>query len=199
MQGFMAGLAIAAPVGPISVLCIGRTLSGGTASGVASGLGAATADGIYASLAAFGLNLVCDFFLHQQVFIRAIGGSFLLYLGIRYFFSRPTGRIGSVQGGSRGTEYASTFLLTLANPPTILFFLALLASLGITRDSSGTSAAGFLVAGVFIGSSVWWVVLSLIVSLFRKKITMERMRWTNRFSGLVLLAFGFWALWGMKG
>jgi len=83
----MVGLAIAAPVGPISVLCIGRTLSGGTASGVASGLGAATADGIYASLAAFGLTLVCDFFLRQEVFIRAIGGSFLLYLGIRYFFS----------------------------------------------------------------------------------------------------------------
>ena len=194
----MVGLAIAAPVGPISVLCIGRTLSSGTGSGMASGLGAATADGIYAALAAFGLALVCDFFLQQQVFIRAIGGSFLLYLGVRYFFSRPRGAISSAQKGSRWADYASTFLLTLANPPTILFFLALFASLGIARDSSGGSAAGLLVAGVFVGSSVWWLILSLIVSLFRKKITIERMRWTNRFSGLILLGFGLWALWEMK-
>jgi threonine/homoserine/homoserine lactone efflux protein len=199
MQGFMVGLAIAAPVGPISVLCIGRTLSGGTGSGMASGLGAATADGIYAALAAFGVALVCDFFLHQQVFIRIIGGSFLLYLGVRYFFSRPRGTIGSAQRGSRWTDYASTFLLTLANPPTILFFLALFASLGIARDSSGDSAAGLLVAGVFIGSSVWWLILSLVVSALRRKITIERMRWTNRFSGLILQGFGLWALWEIKG
>jgi threonine/homoserine/homoserine lactone efflux protein len=198
MQGFMVGLAIAAPVGPISVLCIGRTLSGGAGSGMASGLGAATADAIYAGAAAFGLTLVCDFFLHQQVFIRAVGGSFLFYLGIRYFFSRPTGGIGSARGGTRWANYASTFLLTLANPPTILFFLALFAGLGIAKDSPGGSAAGLLVAGVFIGSSVWWLILSLFVSLFRKKVTMERMRWTNRFSGLILLGFGFWAIWGMK-
>lgn len=192
-------MAVAAPVGPISVLCIGRTLSGGVGSGMASGLGAATADGIYAALAAFSLSMVYDFFLRQQVFIRAIGGSFLLCLGVRYFFSRPRGAIGSAQRGSRWADSASTFFLTLANPPTILFFLALFASLGTGRDSSGGSAAGLLVAGVFIGSSVWWLILSLLVSAFRKKITIERMRWTNRFSGLILLGFGLWALWEMKG
>jgi threonine/homoserine/homoserine lactone efflux protein len=192
LRGLVIGFSIAAPVGPIGVLCIRRTLQGGRRLGLISGLGAATADAVYGSLAAFGVSLVVSLLTQQQFILRVIGGIFLCYLGIRaLFFSRPTNLTANTASTSSLMQgYASTFLLTLTNPMTILSFAAVFSGLGLAAQGGDPESALAVVAGVFCGSALWWFTLSLIVSLLRGPITTRGMVWINRISGVVLLAFG---------
>ena len=159
LQGIIIGFAIAAPVGPIGVLCIRRTLAEGRASGFVSGLGAATADAVYGAIAAFGLTLITDFLLGGASWLRLVGGAFLLYLGVKTFLARPAERAAEARGGGLLGAYASTFFLTLTNPTTILSFAAIFAGLGVAGADNALSAA-LLVLGVFLGSAAWWLILS---------------------------------------
>src|SRR3712207_2953311 len=134
LEGIIIGLAIAAPVGPIGVLCIRRTLADGRTSGFVSGLGAATADAVYGAIAAFGLTLITDFLLGGASWLRLVGGAFLLYLGIKTFLARPAERAAEVRGGGLPGAYASTLFLTLTNPTTILSFVAIFAGLGRSEE-----------------------------------------------------------------
>lgn len=120
IKGILIGFSIAAPVGPIGVLCIRRTLAEGRTSGFFSSLGAATADAVYGSIAGFGLTFISNFLINQQIWLSLIGGMFLCYLGIKTFLDRPTKQVISVNKNSLICAYASTFLLTLTNP--IRFF-----------------------------------------------------------------------------
>ncbi len=193
-KGILLGFSIAAPVGPIGVLCIRRTLASGRASGLVSGLGAATADAFYGSIAGFGLTLVSGFLVSQQAWLRLLGGAFLVYLGIRTFASQPA-KTAMVSGGdSLASDYASTLLLTLTNPMTIISFAAIFAGLGVVTGSGNYLAAAALVAGVFLGSAAWWFVLSAGASLFRTRFTPAGLVWVNRISGMVILGFGVAAL-----
>jgi threonine/homoserine/homoserine lactone efflux protein len=197
LRGLLIGFSIAAPVGPIGVLCIRRTLADGRLTGLASGLGAATADAFYGSLAGFGLTLVANFLVSQQTWLRLVGGLFLLYLGVKTFLSVPTGETGqAVKTGSRGLfgAYLSTLLLTLTNPLTILSFVAIFAGLGLAETGGNVFAAGILVLGVFCGSAAWWLLLSGSVSLLRAKVTAGTLRWINRAAGVVIVGFGVAAL-----
>ena len=198
LEGIIIGFAIAAPVGPIGVLCIRRTLTKGRVSGFVSGLGAATADAAYGSIAAFGLTLVTNFLVEGAPWLRLIGGAFLLFLGIKTFFARPAERAAPAGGGRLLLgAYASTFLLTLTNPATILSFAAIFAGLGAVSLSDDASSAMLLVVGVFLGSTLWWFVLSGAVGLFRAKLPASGLRWVNRVSGTILAAFGVLALAGL--
>jgi len=183
------GFAIAAPVGPIGVLCIRRTLANGRAAGLVSGLGAATADATYGAIAGFGVTFLSVLLVSQQVPIRLLGGAFLLFLGARTFLSVPLGPRRSPEG-SLVRDYFSTFALTLSNPVTIVAFAAIFAGLGVTGQSGSYTAATFLVSGVFAGSAFWWVILSSAVSAFRRAFDLGRMRWVNRISGVVIAGFG---------
>jgi len=191
IRGFLVGLAIAAPVGPIGILCIRRTLAGGMLSGLLSGLGAATADALYASIAAFGITAIATAAVEHASWIRLVGASFLVYLGVRTFLSRPN--LDSVPA-SRVTDhtatYASTFLLTVANPLTILSFVAVLTNAGLAVGTADYAGAAVLVAGVFAGSAAWWLLLSYGVSRLRLRIRETSMVWINRATGLALAAFG---------
>ena len=189
MQGAIIGFAIAAPVGPIGILCMRRTLANGRGSGLASGLGAATADATYGGVAGFGVTIISTALVSQQVLIRLLGGVFLLLLGVRTVFSVPRG-LDRRSGGGLAGDYLSTLALTFSNPVTIVAFAAIFAGLGITGQGGDYTAAGFLVAGVFAGSALWWVILSTIVSVFRGALGQGRMRWVNRISGLVIAGFG---------
>lgn len=188
-QGAIIGFAIAAPVGPIGVLCMRRTLANGRSSGLASGLGAATADAIYGGIAAFGVTFISTVLFSQQFFIRLLGGAFLLLLGVRTVFSVPKGLDRRPERGLAG-DYLSTLALTLSNPVTIVAFAAIFAGLGIAGRGGDYTAAAFLVSGVFGGSALWWVILSSIVSVFRGAFNPGRMRWVNRVSGIVIAGFG---------
>jgi threonine/homoserine/homoserine lactone efflux protein len=195
LRGLLIGFSIAAPVGPIGVLCMRRTLADGRLSGLVSGLGAATADALYGSVAGFGLTLVSDFLLQQQAGLRLVGGLFLCFLGLRTFFAIPA--VDPARAKSRGLarDFASTFLLTLTNPLTILSFAAVFAGLGLGEAGGGDfRAAGALVLGVFLGSAGWWLLLSGAVSLLRGRLAPSGLRWINRLSGLVILGFGLLAL-----
>lgn len=200
VRGVVIGFSIAAPVGPIGVLCIRRTLAEGRLSGLFTGLGAATADAVYGAIAALGLTALTDALVGGQVWIRLIGGAFLLYLGAKTFRAKPADRAaearapeGSRRAGLLGA-FASTFLLTLTNPMTILSFVAVFAALGLgTTDPDPLSAAG-LVLGVFVGSALWWLTLSGGVSLFRSRFDERGLQWVNRLSGAVIVVFGVVAI-----
>ncbi|HEY1764115.1 MAG TPA: LysE family transporter [Opitutaceae bacterium] len=191
-KGFAIGFSIAAPVGPIGILCIRRSLADGFAKGLAAGLGAATADAAYGSVAGFGLTAVSGFLVHQRVALEAVGGAFLCYLGLRTAFRAPA-LDGSASLSRTGAVYASTLFLTLANPATLLSFAAIFSAfgLGIASDYAGATR---LVLGVFSGSAFWWLILSGSVSLLRAHFTAPWMRGVNRLSGAILLAFGVYAL-----
>jgi len=188
------GFSIAAPVGPIGVLCIRRTLASGRLTGLLSGLGAATADAFYGSIAAFGLTFISNILLQQQAIIRLVGGAFLCYLGIRTYLARPAEISGPEKTGGTLNAYGSTLLLTLTNPLTILSFAAIFAGLGLAAEKHSYSSAGVMVLGVFLGSSAWWLILSSLTSLVKSRLHSPGLAWVNRISGLVLLGFGISAL-----
>jgi threonine/homoserine/homoserine lactone efflux protein len=194
LKGIVIGFSIAAPVGPIGVLCIRRTLSNGRASGLISGLGAATADAIYGSIAGFGLTFISNFLVSQEVWLRLIGGVFLCYLGTKTFLSRASEPQGTAKKIGFLGDYASTFLLTLTNPLTIISFAAVFAGLGLGTSPGDYLSAVFLVSGVFFGSVLWWFLLSGGIGLFRVKFPLSGLQWVNRFSGAIIALFGLIAL-----
>lgn len=189
LKGLLIGFSIAAPVGPIGVLCIRRTLTQGRWAGLLSGLGAATADAVYGSIVGFGLTVISNLLLSQQFWFSLLGGIFLCYLGGRTFAAQPAKKAAQTNRSGFMGAYASTFLLTLTNPATILSFAAIFAGLGVASAGNPLSAA-ILVLGVFLGSGLWWLVLSAGVSLFRTKFTPERLHWVNRISGVIIAGFG---------
>jgi threonine/homoserine/homoserine lactone efflux protein len=199
LQGVIIGFAIAAPVGPIGVLCIRRTLAEGRLSGLVTGLGAATADALYGAVAALGLTFVTDLLIGGEVWLRLGGGAFLLYLGVRTFLTSPAEQAAPVARGGLLGNYTSTLFLTLTNPTTILSFAAVFAGLG-AGDAGGDALLGMvLVPGVFLGSAAWWFVLSGATSLLRARLSARGLRWVNRISGTIIAAFGVLAVSGLGG
>lgn len=193
LKGIAVGFSIAAPVGPIGVLCIRRSLAEGSLMGLLTGLGAATADAAYGFVAAFGLTAVSIFLIDKQLWLSLIGGVFLCYLGIATFLRLPPNDAASTERGSRLAAYVSTFLLTLSNPTTILSFVAIFAGFGLGAYAS-YAAASAMVLGVFLGSALWWIILSGSVGLLRSRLSRNRMQWVNRISGTMILAFGLIAV-----
>ena len=196
VRGFVIGFLLAAPIGPIGLLCIHRTLIEGRIHGLVSGLGAATADTIYAFIAAFGLILVPESLAEHQIWFRCIGGVFLCGLGVRIFLKRLAKPAASDNYLSYARNYASTFLFALMNPMCILAFAMVFAGLGAT--SSNKVSAALLVTGVFTGSMVWWVVLSSTSGVFRKKLSDRNLVWLNRIMGTIITAFGLIILFNVK-
>jgi threonine/homoserine/homoserine lactone efflux protein len=195
LQGLIIGFSIAAPVGPIGILCIRRTLTEGRASGFFSGMGAATADAFYGCVAGFGLTVISAFLIEQRFWLQVVGGIFLCYLGARTLRSQPATEAAPAGGNGLLASYVSTFFLTITNPMTILSFAAIFAGLGVVAAGGDLAAACWLVVGVFLGSAAWWLFLSMGVSLLREKVNSTALRWVNQISGVILLSFGALALW----
>ncbi len=188
LRGIAAGLMIAAPVGPVNVLCIQRSLQKGWKSGLVSGFGAALVDTLYGGIAGFSISLVIEFLIREQNWIRLIGGFLLIAIGVIYYFRKPR----SIESGPRGAEHSdfvSAFLLTATNPTTVLSFLAILAMLGQGQHQPVWQTS-LLVGGIFFGSMSWWIVLTGGASLLRDKVGDQSMRWLNRIGGLAIGAFG---------
>ena len=196
LKGMLIGFAIAAPVGPIGLLCIQRTLARGRWSGVLSGLGAASADAVYGCIAGFGLASLAGLLLAWQMELRLVGGLFLLYLGWRTWLTPPAAEQARVRPSRAGLlgDYLSTLALTLTNPVTILAFLGIFAGLGLAGGAGNFTAAGALVLGVFAGSLLWWLLLAGGVGLLRGRLSPMGLRWINLASGLLIAGFGIWAL-----
>ena len=188
INGFWIGLAIAAPVGPIGLLCMQRTLEYGRRYGIISGLGAATADFLYGLLALSGLSLI-HLLLAQTDSLRLIGSLFLCYFGWQMFRSKMSRPLQS-PATSLPVAYGSTFLLTLMNPMTILSFLAILARF----QETVTSPVGLLI-GIFLGSAAWWLFLSQLMHLLKKQLSPTFSRTIQYLSALLLISFGLYGLY----
>jgi threonine/homoserine/homoserine lactone efflux protein len=193
-RGALIGFAIAAPVGPIGVLCIRRTLADGRVAGLVSGLGAATADLFYGAIAVLGLTALADVLVGVSFWTRLLGGLFLCYLGWRTLRERPAERPAEVSGRGLLGAYSSTLLLTLTNPATIISFAAVFAGLGAASAAQGYGEGLLLVAGVFVGSALWWLSLSSAVGLLRGRLTPAALRWVNVGAGVIIMGFGLLAL-----
>jgi threonine/homoserine/homoserine lactone efflux protein len=199
LKGLILGFVIAAPVGPIGVLCARRTLTHGRRAGFFSGMGAATADAIYGFIAAFGLTFVSNFLVGHQFWLRLIGGTLLCFLGAKTLISVPREDSELPQSARKyAGMYTSTFLLTLTNPMTIFSFAAVFAGFGLAGTKGSVTSAGILILGVFLGSAIWWLLLVSIFSLFKKRFEHHELQWVNRIAGLIIAGSGILALLSLE-
>lgn len=185
-KGIVLGFCISMPVGPIGLLCIRRTLNYGHLSGLFSGLGAALADTLYGTLAAFGITLISDFVLHNRFWFGILGSIALLLIGIMTYHkkvqtTKPTTHKTLIK------DIFSTFFLTLSNPVALIAFIAVFASLGAELEPEN---APLLSVGIFLGAIFWWLILTTGVSFFRAKMNEHAMVWVNRIAGVILATFG---------
>ena len=193
-KGFWIGLCIAVPVGPIGVLCIRRSIAEGRWMGFACGAGAAMADAVYGSIAAFGLTLIANAFNAQRLWLQVLGGLFLCYLGIQTFRSEPAPTAAQVNATGYAGSFVSTFFLTLTNPMTILGFTGLFAGAGLVTEHRSWMQSLQMVLGVLLGSALWWFVLSGAASLLRQRVTPASLKRLNQLSGAIVCSFGVWQL-----
>jgi threonine/homoserine/homoserine lactone efflux protein len=190
LKGIVVGVVIAVPVGPVGILCLRRTIFEGQAAGLVSGLGAATADAFFGVVAAFGLTFVSKWLFGYENLLRAAGGCYLLYAGGRALLATPQEAAEQSERESLFRDFFSTFALTVTNPITILVFLGVFEALGLSGVRATLLRAGVLVAGVWTGSFLWWLLLSLVVGMFRRSIGARGLGWISRGSGAILFLSG---------
>jgi len=189
LKGLIIGFAMAVPIGPVGIMCIRKTLSEGHSRGMVIGLGAATADSLFGSIAAFGLTFVSDMIASQYFWLRLVGGGLLIFLGIRTFRARREDAAIPLENNGLLGSYISAFLLALTNPVTIFAFVAVFAAFGVGQRL-GIISACILVIGVFAGSFLWFLTLSYVATLFRKKLDSGGIRWVNRIAGILIILSG---------
>lgn len=195
----MVGFCLAAPVGPIAVLCLQRTTSEGKLAGIATGLGAALADAFYGTLAALGVTAVASFLeTHRENMLRA-SGVVLLVLGARLLFTRRVARTQQTDGAGLVRDFLSSLALTLTNPMTFIAFAAVFAALGIHAGRGHPLMTLELVVGVYSGSAAWWLVLVGLASIFRDRIRDTTLIWVNRSVGVFVILVGILYLTGVAG
>ncbi len=196
LKGLMIGLLASIPLGPIGVICIQRTLNKGRLSGFLSGVGAATADTIFATIAGFSLTFIINFIEEKQLMLEIFGGIIVAILGITTFYTNPVKQLKrhKRQGNKLMEDYMSVLLLTITNPFAIFVFVALFASLGLGYDGKNLFFSFLTLGGVFLGASLWWYSLSTLVNRFRNKFRLKQLWWVNKIAGSVIFILGILAL-----
>jgi len=180
-------------VGPNVILCIQRTLNKGFFSGLRSGLGAALADGIFAGIGVFGITSLSASLLNNQFWIKLFGGIFLLYLGISILLKKPDLKVKNTKL-SKGSDTLSVFLLSLANPIMILYYLSIFAGLNNINSSSNWVISTQFVVAVFVGSMIWWLILSSVAAFLHSKLSERILRIVNLVGGLIIVGFAVYLM-----
>lgn len=193
-KGLLIGVAVAAPVGPIGLLCIQRTLRDGFRVGLATGLGAATADGVFGAIAAFGLASISDALMDHQTSLRLIGGVVLFVLAWRAWNRAPPEMANAPVHVKVLAGYGTGLAVTLSNPMTIMGFLGIFAGFGLNELEAGIASASELVLGVLIGSAAWWLGLCFGTEALKPRFGPQSLAWTNRLASLLLVGFGVFAI-----
>lgn len=191
IKGIILGILVAAPVGPVGVLCIKRSLKYGFITGAIGGFGTAVADSLYAAVAAFGIKIIGDFLTEFATLIKLFGGGFIIFLAIRIYFSKNENS-SEIKNENPLKTFISTFIITITNPGTIIAFTAIFAGMGILDKQTNLFDASLLVLGVFLGSMLWWIILSFSVSRLKSKKSINLLL-VNRLAALLLFGFGGWA------
>jgi threonine/homoserine/homoserine lactone efflux protein len=188
-KGLIIGVLIAAPVGPIGILCVNRTLSGGRMAGFVSGLGAVTGDGFYAAVAAYGITIITSFLSTNRLWLTLAGGLFLAAVGIRVILAKVDLMGDESKKKNLAEYYVSAVLVTLSNPVTVVIFGAVFAILGLGREGEGFLAPTAMVLGVIAGATLCWFVLSWAVNALRSRFSFSALGIFNRISGAALMGF----------
>ncbi|MBI4243183.1 MAG: LysE family transporter [Planctomycetes bacterium] len=197
IKGLLLGFSVAAPVGPIGLLCIQRTLEFGFLSGLLTGIGAAVADSVYGCVAAFGLSAISDLLKSLDIYLKFIGGAVLCYLGISSIIRKKISQNHNVdRKKSCLSSFVSSLGLTLSNPATIFSFMAIYSGLGVGQTSGDYLSASIIVLGVFLGSAIWWLFLSCITFFIRNRMGSTLIAWINRISGAAIFGFGIYIFLG---
>lgn len=194
LQGIIIGLTLAVPVGPISLLCIRRSITDGRLHGIISGLGVATADSLYAAVAVLGLTVISGIIVAQQLFFRSIAGLVLIAVGAKVFLSVPAEPKENGGHESYPKDYLSMLAIALANPLTILFFIIVLPGFGIVLGGTSLVTSAEFVLGIFSGSVLWWVILCGAVGSVRSSLSTRNLQVINRISGILIICFGIGTL-----
>lgn len=196
IKGIIIGLMASIPLGPIGVLCIQRTINKGKISGFFSGLGAATADTIFAAIAGFSLSFIINFIEERQLILEFVGGVIVILLGLKTFYTNPVAQLRRHKRKKNKLfeDFLSVLLLTITNPFAIFFFIALFAASGIVHHNQNFASSSLALVGVFLGGSFWWFTLSTIVNLFRHKFRLKQLWWINKVAGAVILMLGVLAI-----
>ena len=191
LKGIIVGISTSAPLGPLGILCIQRTINKGVLSGLISGLGAAFADIIYAAIAGFGISIIANFLKEYQMEIRVLGGIVLLFVGIMIFRSNPIKQVRQqkTQKPNYFGDFVSSLIITITNPITIVVFGAVFASLGLD-DVTTINPIVLTLIGVFSGALMWWLSLTIFVNIFRNKIRLRNLWWINKITGILVSVFG---------
>lgn len=189
IDGFFIGLSVAAPIGPINVLCIQRTLKHGPGAGAATAIGCASADATYAAVSALGLASISGFLIGHQTAFQLIGAVVLAWLGLKALRWGPARSGGAVTSGA-ASHVVSAYALTITNPLTILIFASLFAGIGATLD--GADSAGLLIAGVFLGTFTWMSGLIIAASILRARTGQRFIATANKIGAAILLGFAAW-------
>ena len=187
LKSMAIGALIAAPVGPVGGLCVRRTLLYGTLCGLVSGLGAATADVVFCLIAGLGLNVILSFIAQERFWLSIAGGLFLVYLGFKVFLTPPAKGQLTDQRLGYPKAFTSAFLLTITNPIVVLSFIALFAAMGVAGVDIDLKTGVVFNSGVFLGSSLWWIVLTAIFGRLRSRLGSHGLVWVNRAAGVIIL------------
>jgi threonine/homoserine/homoserine lactone efflux protein len=200
VEGTVIGFSLAAPIGPVGILCVRRTLEHGARYGLVIGVSAAACDMVNGIVAAFGITLVSNFITLEQYWIRLIGGIVLLVIGYGAYHTRPLADKATKAPGGHTWTFFSTALLVFTNPLTLFAFVAAFAVLGV-KDIVGHPVSGvMLVAGVFFGSLTWFVLLAGLAHVFKEKVMRAGFTLVSRVAGALLMFCGLFALWnGIRG
>ncbi|MFA4860122.1 LysE family translocator [Methanoregula sp.] len=190
IQGIIIGLTLALPVGPLSLLCIQRAVTVGRLHGIVSGIGIATADSFYAAVVFLGLTLISGMILTHQSLFRLIAGLVLLLIGIMVFVSAPPEAKARPEQESYLKDFLTTLAIGIANPLTIIFFLAILPAFGVVFQGASQVLAAEFVAGVFCGSTLWWILLCGSVGSFRSRMSIDSLKKINKISGVIIFVIG---------
>jgi len=189
LKGVAAGFVVAAPIGPVGVLCVRRTLVRGPVSGCATGMGAAVADVFYAVVAAYGISFIASALLANEFWFRLVGGILLCVMAVKTFCAGPPDGQAPRSNGLTG-DFLSALVITGTNPLTIIAFGVILTTIGVASAGDDLGWAEALIGGVFVGSTLWWLTLTGISSLFRTALSHSGLRWINRVSAVVVLLCG---------
>jgi threonine/homoserine/homoserine lactone efflux protein len=190
LQGMIIGLTLAVPVGPIALLCIQRAVTDGRLHGIISGIGVATADSFYAAVTFFGLTFISGLILSHQFSLRLAAGVVLIFVGIRIFLSLPAPLNGKTGHETYLKDYLSMVAIAIANPLTLIFFVAILPGFGVVLTENSVLSASEFVGGIFFGSTLWWIILCGSIGSVRSRITAEHLGLINRISGVLIVVFG---------
>ena len=188
LKGFLAGVIISAPIGPVGALCIQRTMNNGRISGILSGFGAATGDSIFAIIAVFGLTYISSLLTEKEAWFKIVGGIILLYFGLRVYLSKPGVCSNEENRINHFGTFGTAFLLTISNPLVILSIIAVFAVLGIVPPSTNYSSTAFLILGVFSGAIFLWIITCHILANYRSRLSESGISLINKITGLFILA-----------